>query len=50
MDALHAAVMNATHAIRPNPTTGDLGSAMVPAIGRAIVPRTEPTIPDDDSL
>jgi hypothetical protein len=50
--ALHAAVMNATPATRPNPTSGDLGSAIVPAIGRAIVPLADPMIPgsDDDSL
>jgi hypothetical protein len=52
MDALHAAVMNATPAIRPNPTTGDVISAMVPSMGRVIVPLADDAMSpgSDDSV
>jgi hypothetical protein len=41
MAGLHAAVMNAQPAIMPNPTTGNVGGAMVPSVGRAIVPAAD---------
>jgi hypothetical protein len=50
MDALHVAVMDATPAIRPIATTGNIDSAMVPAVGRTIVPLADPMSPDDDSI